>query len=71
MPLLTFGGLATALGPRVVFIIAPPLLVLVVVGLIPIGFRITAQDTPQTRVIVRALLTTSTSREPEGETPHM
>jgi MFS family permease len=57
--MLTLGALATALGPRVVFIVAPPLIVLVVVGLIRIGFRITAQDSPQTRVILRALLNTS------------
>jgi MFS family permease len=62
--ILTFGGLATTFGPRVVFLIAPPLLVLVVVELIRIGFRITAQDTPQTRVILHALLTTATRSEP-------
>lgn len=62
--ILTFGGLATSFGPRVVFLIAPPLLVLVVVWLIRIGFRLTAQDTPQARAILRALLTTSTRREP-------
>jgi len=48
----------------VVFLIAPPLLVLVVVGLIRIGFRITAQDTPRTRVILHALLTTSSRSKP-------
>jgi MFS family permease len=62
--ILTFGGLATTFGPRMVFLIAPPLLVLVVVELIRIGFRITAQDTPQTRVILHALLTTATRSEP-------
>jgi hypothetical protein len=64
--MLTLGALATALGPRVVFIVAPPLIVLVVVGLIRIGFRITAQDSPQTRVILHALLNTS----PVGPTEH-
>jgi MFS family permease len=63
--ILTFGGLATSFGPRLVFLIAPPLLVLVLVVLIRIGFRITAQDTPQTRAILRALLTTSTVPEPD------
>lgn len=62
--ILTFGGLATSFGTRVVFLIAAPLLVLVVVGLIRIGFRITAQDTPQTRLILRALLTPSTRNTP-------
>jgi MFS family permease len=56
---LTLGALATALGPRLVFIVAPPLIVVVVVGLIRIGFRITAQDPPQTRIILQALLNTS------------
>ena len=62
--ILTSGGMATTFGPRIVFLIAPPLLVLVVVWLIRIGFRITAQDTPQTRAILRALLTTTTRSEP-------
>lgn len=62
--ILVFGGLATSFGTRLVFLIAPPLLVLVVVGLIRIGFRLTAQDTPETRVILRALLTPSTQRKP-------
>ena len=62
--ILTFGGMATTFGPRIVFLIAPPLLVLVVVWLIRIGFRITAQDTPRTRAILRALLTTTTRSEP-------
>jgi hypothetical protein len=56
---LTLGALATGLGPRVVFIVAPPLIVLVVVGLIRMGFHVTAQDPPQTRVILNALLNTS------------
>jgi hypothetical protein len=62
--ILTFGGLATSFGTQAVFLIAPPLLVLVVVGLIRIGFRIRAQDTPQTRVILRALLGPSIKRDP-------
>ena len=57
LAILALGALATALGPGVVFIVAPPLIVLVVVGLIRIGFRITAQDPPQTRVILHALPT--------------
>jgi MFS family permease len=61
LSILSLGALATALGPRLVFIVAPPLIVLVVVCLIRAGFRITAQDPPQTRVIVHALLGTSTA----------
>jgi MFS family permease len=56
---LTLGALATGLGPRLAFIVAPPLIVLVVVGLIRMGFHVTAQDPPQTRVILNALLNTS------------
>lgn len=63
--ILVFGGLATSFGPRVVFLVAPPLLILVVVGLIRMGFRITAQDSPQTRVILHALLTTASQRKPD------
>jgi hypothetical protein len=37
-----------------------------VVGLIRVGFRITAQDKPETRAILRALLATS---RPEAATP--
>ena len=62
---LTLGALATGLGPRVVFIVAPPLIVLVVVGLIRMGFRITAQDPPQTQVILNALLGTAPIEQTE------
>ena len=62
---LTLGALATALGPRLVFIVAPPLIVLVVVGLIRMGFHVTAQDPPQTRVILHALLNTSPVEQAE------
>jgi MFS family permease len=65
LSILTLGALATALGPRLVFIVAPPLIVLVVVGLIRVGFRITAQDPPQTRVILRALLGAATAEQPQ------
>jgi MFS family permease len=56
LAMLALGALATALGPRLVFILAPPLIVLVVVGLIRIGFRLTAQDPAHVQKILRALL---------------
>jgi hypothetical protein len=59
LAMLTLGALATALGPRLVFMLAPPLLVLVVVGLIRIGFRLNAQDPAHVRVILHALLHTA------------
>ena len=62
---LTLGALATGLGPRMVFIVAPPFIVLVVVGLIRMGFRITTQDPPQTRVILHALLGTAPIEQTE------
>ena len=61
---LAFGAIATALGPRVVFIVAPPLIVAVVVWLIQICFRITARDSPQARAILSALLDTTRTTAP-------
>ncbi len=52
------GILATVLGPRLVFVVAPPLIVAVVVWLIRVCFRVTDQDPPQARRILRALLET-------------
>jgi MFS family permease len=63
---LALGGMASQLGSRLVFIVAPPLILALVVGLIRVGFRITAQDTPETRAILRALLATS---RPDGAAP--
>ena len=40
--LVALGGIATVLGPRLVFLIAPPFLVLLVVLLIRLSFSITA-----------------------------
>lgn len=59
---LAFGGIATTLGSRVVFIIAPPLIVVIVIWLIRVCFRVSAQDPPEARQILDALL--DTSREP-------
>jgi hypothetical protein len=63
---LSLGGMASQLGSRLVFVVAPPLILALVVGLIRVGFRITAQDTPETRAILRALLATS---RPDAATP--
>jgi hypothetical protein len=61
---LGFGAIATALGPRLVFVVAPPLIVAVVVWLIRVCFRVTDQDTPQARAILNALLDTSRPEPP-------
>jgi MFS family permease len=53
---IVFGAVATALGPRVIFVLAPPLLVALVVWLIRVCFRITDQDPPEARAILRVLL---------------
>ena len=64
---LSFGAIATLLGPRVVFVIAPPLIVAVVVWLIRVCFRVTDQDTPQARAILNTLLDTSRPEPPAAE----
>ena len=53
---LVLGGLATVLGSKLVFIIAPPLIVAIVIWLIRVCFRVTEQDPPEARAILRALL---------------
>lgn len=53
---IVFGAVATALGPRIVFVLAPPVLVVVVVWLIRVCFRVTDQDPPEARAILRVLL---------------
>jgi hypothetical protein len=50
------GALATLLGSKLVFIIAPPLIVGIVIWLIRVCFRVTDQDPPEARAILRALL---------------
>jgi MFS family permease len=63
---ITFGMIATVLGPRVVFLVAPPLIVAVVIWLIRVCFRVTEQDPPEARRILRALLNTSREELPPG-----
>jgi MFS family permease len=62
--ILALGAMATQVGSQLVFLIAPTLIVAVVVWLIRIGFRVTAQDLPQTRAILHALLDTSREELP-------
>jgi hypothetical protein len=57
--LLALGGLATLVGPRLVFLIAPPFLVLLVVWLIRLSFRITANEAPETQAILRVIFNPS------------
>lgn len=69
--LLALGGFATLLGPRLVFLLAPPLLVLLVVWLIRLSFRITANEAPEAQAILRVLFNPSpwdrSGRHPAGE----
>ena len=67
---LALGALATLLGPRLVFVVAPPLIVAVVVWLIRVCFRVTDQDPPEARRILRALLGTDREESPSAGTPH-
>jgi MFS family permease len=69
--LLALAGVATLLGPRLVFLFAPPLLVLLVVWLIRLSFRITADETPEAQAILRVIFNPSPwdhsgSRSPGG-----
>jgi MFS family permease len=56
LAVLALGGLATLLGLKLVFIIAPPLIVGIVIWVIRSCFRVTEQDPPEARAILRALL---------------
>jgi MFS family permease len=59
------GIIATLIGPRFVFIVAPPLVVAVVVWLIRVCFRATAQDPPEARAILNALFDQSPASQAE------
>jgi hypothetical protein len=61
---LAFGMVASVLGSRVVFIVAPPLIVAVVIWLIRICFHVTEQDPPEARRILSVLLDTSREELP-------
>ncbi|MCC7024026.1 MAG: MFS transporter [Thermomicrobiales bacterium] len=61
---LTLGMVATLIGSRLVFIVAPPLIIAVVVWLIRIAFRVTAQDPPEARAILHALFDTARTTAP-------
>jgi MFS family permease len=67
---LSFGGIATTLGSRFVFIIAPPLIIVIVIWLIRACFRVSAQDPPQARQILDALLDTSREPLPDAASDH-
>jgi hypothetical protein len=58
LAVVLLGGLATLLGSQLVFIVAPPLIVIIVIWLIRVCFRVTAQDPPEARTVLRALLRT-------------
>jgi MFS family permease len=53
--LLAVGGIATAIGSRLVFLVAPPLLVIFIVWLIRASFRMMTGEAPPARLILDAL----------------
>ncbi len=63
---LALGAIATILGSRLVFIIAPPLIIVIVLWLIRVAFRVTEQDPPEARAILRALFSTERPTAPHG-----
>jgi MFS family permease len=54
--ILVLGAIANAFGSRIVFIVAPPLVLLGVLWVIRLFFRLTAQEPPETRAIAGELL---------------
>ncbi|HEU0114521.1 MAG TPA: MFS transporter [Thermomicrobiales bacterium] len=69
---LALGMIATVFGSRLVFLIAPILIVAVVVWLIQMSFRLTDRDSPDARRIMQALFDTSEERlgaDSESESP--
>jgi MFS family permease len=67
---LTLGMIATLLGSRLVFIVAPPLIVAIVLYGIRVCFRVTDQDPPEVRAILRALFDTSRTTKPHDISLH-
>ncbi|HEX5498950.1 MAG TPA: hypothetical protein VFX03_06980, partial [Thermomicrobiales bacterium] len=59
---LALGTIATVFGSRIVFIVAPILVVVVVVWLIQASFRLTERDTPEARRVVQALFHSTEER---------
>lgn len=67
---LMLGVIATLLGSRLVFVVAPPLIIAIVLYLIRVAFRVTDQDPPEARAILRALFdTTRTTASPDPAEP--
>ena len=66
LAILILGALATVLGSRLVFIVAPPLVVALVIWLVHICFRVTTNDPPKARAILHELLGTS-REDPAGK----
>ncbi|MDQ2654014.1 MAG: MFS transporter [Chloroflexota bacterium] len=69
--LVALGAIATVLGPRLVFLCAPPLLMVLVVSLIWASFHVTANEPPEVQAILRSIFNpapwnSSASPEPPG-----
>jgi MFS family permease len=67
--LVALGAIGTLLGPRVVFVLAPPFLVLLVVGLIWMSFRVTANEPPEAQAILRVIFNPAPWRHVAGRSP--
>lgn len=61
---LAFGAISTTVGPRVVFIVAPIVIVAVVIWLIRLCFHVSDRDSPEARAILLSLLDTSRTTAP-------
>jgi MFS family permease len=64
--LLALGSIATVLGPRLVFLFAPPFLVLLVVSLVWMSFHITANEPPEVQAILRVIFNPAPWRHVSG-----
>ncbi|MFN8593143.1 MAG: MFS transporter [Thermomicrobiales bacterium] len=62
--ILSLGALSTAIGPKLVFVLAPPLIIGAVIALIRVCFRVTDRDPPAARAILKALLDPSREGDP-------
>lgn len=61
---LGLGATASLAGSQFVFLVAPPLIVAVVIWMIRVCFRVTEQDRPEARAILRVLLDPSRGEPP-------
>jgi MFS family permease len=70
LAILILGALATVVGSRLVFILAPPIVVALVIWLVHICFRVTTNDPPNARIILDELIGTS-QQNASGQAPEV